>query len=500
MLILDAGPTWAFVTGGELAEVTWLQGILSFYDPDSVFTRGPARVSLIDAMNRFPAGLCHMIRGLGKQAGIEVQINWAPATLPALDISTDELAAEAGLGWLRPYQLDAVRRLLVARRGLVHFPVAAGKTEVMAAAAKATGGWWVLMAHSADLVKQGADRVTARTGIPIGTVDKHGVVRVDGKVCKDPSQSVIIPITTQWIHRNLQFSMGLPLNTALDEWCRLVNGLCVDEAHRCGAPTAFDSAMRFSGTSYRLGLSGSLNEQGPLRAAKAFGAVGVIIHEIDNHDLIEAGFVSSGTIHMIPVGHVPPRAGVWAGVYIEQIVKSRDRAALVARVIQQAPKPCMIFVDDLANGHMLNTAVAARQLGVPTATVNGDVPNWQRAETIKRLRHGEYDAIVCTEVFQEGVDIPELAAVVVATGGKSAVAAIQRLGRATRRTEDKDTFVLYDFFDHTIGADRESPAPYKWCEHHARARARAYMKQGHRVVVGPLEGPTEPYHPRWKPI
>lgn len=497
MITINAGPCWAFAVDGTPEEAQWLRTALTFADPGAFFSKGPPTVSLIDGLHRFPAGLSHMVRGLARDVGIEVKINWSPGRLTPKDLSTPEAVEAAGLSWLRPFQLEAVQRLILATRGLVDFPVGAGKTEVLAGAVKACGGRWVLIAHSAGLVEQGAERVNRRTGIEVAEVDAQGVVKVGKRVVRE-DEDVVIPVTQQWLHRNLKFVRGVPVNTALDLWCRTIDGLCVDEAHRCGSPTMYEVVMRFSGTSYRLGLSGSLNEQGPLRAAMAVGAIGVTISKVSNSDLIDAGYVSSGNVHMIPVGHPPPRAGTWAGVYLEQVVRSKQRAEVVTEVIRRAPKPALVFVDDLANGHLANTAVNARAVGVKVASVEGSTPQWMRAELIKKLRFGEYDVIVCTEVFQEGVDIPELASVVVATGGKSAVAAIQRMGRATRRTDAKSTFELYDIFDYTVGTDHRSPGPYRWVEKHARARALSYAKQGHNVKIGPIDGPCSIYHSRWK--
>jgi len=496
---IDADACWAFARCDTAEERAWLQSCLTFHDPKALYSKGPSQVCLLSAIGRFPAGLAHMVRGLGADAGIQVKIvRPAPWREPP-DISTAEGAEAAGVSWLRSYQLDALRQWLKARRGHVEAPVGAGKTEILAGAVKLTGGRWVLIAHSAGLVDQGAERTLKRTGVPIGEVSSSGVVTIDGVPCDDPAQAVIIPVTQQWLHRNLKFVKGRPINEALAAFCASAHGLCVDEAHRLGADTLFEVVMQFSGTSWRLGLSGTMNEQGPLRAARAIGAIGVIVSSIDNKELIDQGHVAAGKVHMIPVGHHTPRAQTWQGVYLETVVRSKVRAKVVADVIERAAKPCMVFVDDISNGHLAATAVAARERGVNTATVDGRVPEWARKKTIESLRRGDYDCIVCTEVFQEGVDIPELASVIVATGGKSAVAAIQRMGRATRVTDSKRTFELYDVYDYVVGSDADSPAKDKWCENHARARARAYVSEGHKVVVGPLDGPTELYHNRWRP-
>jgi superfamily II DNA or RNA helicase len=72
--------------------------------------------------------------------------------------------------------------------------------------------------------------------------------------------------------------------------------------------------------------------------------------------------------------------------------------------------------------------------------------------------------------------VPELRSVVVASGGASGIAAIQRVGRAMRPAEGKDACVVWDFYDlgdHTLMA-------------HSRKRRDAYLKEGYTVDVEDL--------------
>ena len=57
--------------------------------------------------------------------------------------------------------------------------------------------------------------------------------------------------------------------------------------------------------------------------------------------------------------------------------------------------------------------------------------------------------VICTAVWKEGVNIPELNVVINAAGGKSELVTLQTIGRGLRKTENKSELIIYDFFDNS---------------------------------------------------
>ncbi len=68
------------------------------------------------------------------------------------------------------------------------------------------------------------------------------------------------------------------------------------------------------------------------------------------------------------------------------------------------------------------------------------------------------------------------AAWTIANGGRSVIAALQRIGRGMRVTSDKNTFQVWDVADHGC----------KLLERHTKARVRAYTSQGYETVEAML--------------
>lgn len=70
-----------------------------------------------------------------------------------------------------------------------------------------------------------------------------------------------------------------------------------------------------------------------------------------------------------------------------------------------------------------------------------------REKNRKLILDGFYDIVIASDIFKEGVDIPNLKCLILACGGKSSVALIQRIGRLLRLFPGKDKAIIYDFAD-----------------------------------------------------
>ena len=71
------------------------------------------------------------------------------------------------------------------------------------------------------------------------------------------------------------------------------------------------------------------------------------------------------------------------------------------------------------------------------------------------------DCVLASKIFDIGVDIPSLAGLVIACGGKSTVKALQRVGRVIRKYPGKKFAVVIDFYDQATYLDNHSKTRYK---------------------------------------
>jgi superfamily II DNA or RNA helicase len=111
--------------------------------------------------------------------------------------------------------------------------------------------------------------------------------------------------------------------------------------------------------------------------------------------------------------------------------------------------------------------------GLKTAFADGNDSLSMRQKKVEALVADQTDVLLCTGIFQEGLDIPRLRSVVQAQAKESAITVLQRMGRGMRIAAGKGDFELWDVFD------EGQPILAR----HARSRRAAYEREGHEVEV-----------------
>lgn len=85
------------------------------------------------------------------------------------------------------------------------------------------------------------------------------------------------------------------------------------------------------------------------------------------------------------------------------------------------------------------------EAGIPSCTVTGNTPPEERAEAIRRLREGDVNVVFTVDVFNEGLDIPDVDTVLFLLPTESSTIFMQQLGRGLRRTQRKAVLTVLDF-------------------------------------------------------
>jgi superfamily II DNA or RNA helicase/HKD family nuclease len=85
------------------------------------------------------------------------------------------------------------------------------------------------------------------------------------------------------------------------------------------------------------------------------------------------------------------------------------------------------------------------EAGLPALAVSANTTNDERAGALKKLRNGEVRAIFAVDLFNEGVDIPEVDTLLFLRPTESALVFLQQLGRGLRRSDGKDCVTVLDF-------------------------------------------------------
>lgn len=450
---------WATLTLYSEQDVQFLDEYLSFESDQARFSPAvqaghwDGRYRLYDQRNhRFPAGLLSMVVRTAQARGLAVEqqdARQAAAPAPGWEQT-------AGL-WLRPYQRAALTACVRETRGIVKAPTGSGKSEIIAALTQAVPCRWVMLVHKRDLMHQTAERIKLRTGEQCGFAG-------DGEW----SPARITSCTFQTLFRALR-------SPAVQTLLRAAGGVMVDELHSVGAQSFYKVLMACPAR-YRIGFSGTPLDRGDRRNVYVVAATGPKIYEIQAQTLIDQGVLSRPTIHMVPCRQSLPGQAGWQEIYRKGVVESDQRNQLVCAVANSRPGPVLVFCKEIAHGRTLEKAIQRRGLK-RCEFVWGQDSVTERRAAITKLQRGDIDILITSTIFEEGVDIPEVRCVVVASAGKSTIRTLQRLGRGMRVTADKTEMELWDLDD----------SGHRWLDQHSGKRIQAYGRDGYRVLQIPAD-------------
>ena len=128
------------------------------------------------------------------------------------------------------------------------------------------------------------------------------------------------------------------------------------------------------------------------------------------------------------------------------------------------------------NTHIVDPSVVE----TPTLVASRAVPIWflhgvvtNRTPALAEFKDTAGGALMIgSPIFREGVDIPQLDALVIGGGGLSDSMVLQEVGRSLRRRPDKPTVFIYDVLD---GPSKDS---LDYLTKHTLARMALYKKEG----------------------
>lgn len=473
-MLIEVGNVHAKILQASEDERAWLSEYLSFPDEKAKFVgrkvpvwkRGDGKVHMLSEMTgTFPSGFIEIV----KKAAADDSI-----TIKVVDRRKRPVKADpkALTDWLRDYQSEAIDVARKVERGVFHHVTGAGKTEVMVALADLYPCRWLILTHKKDLLAQTINRFAIRTGEVVGQI---------GEGVFAPQRVTVGMFNT--IHARLK-----KRDKAMIAYLKTVQGIMVDECHVAPAATFWRVIMSLEHAFYRYGFSGTPFARSDKKSIFTWGSIGPIIHRVPAQRLIEAGVLARPKIRMLPIADAVLQK-TWTEAYEEAIVQNPRRNALVLAAAQKATKPCLLFVNHVKHGKIIEGRLRAG--GTKVEFVWGSAKLAVRQAAIRRLVHGDTDVLVCNVIFQEGIDIPELQSVVIAQGGKSIIAALQRVGRGTRRTArngqvTKEEFEVYDINDKGCPCrGKLEHMGCRWMRKHSRGRRAAYASEKYEVIEDP---------------
>jgi len=360
----------------------------------------------------------------------------------------------------REYQKEAVEIAIKKGTGIIKIGTGGGKTAVAAMLVAHYNIPTMLYVVSKSLLYQFHKEFNKMLDIPIGIIgDGHCVIRKIN-ICSVWTAITAFDLKTQislddedWDPEIVEVS--IEQKKAIKSAIERTNLVIVDEAHFLGTVSLQSIYKASKNCKYFIGLSATdwRDDKADLLLESVCGPR---IYNMSSSKLISMGFLVPPKIVLY---ETPPLEGAssknYAATYGSYIVKNSIRNGMIVdatRMLINKGRKVLILVRYLNHGHELALMLS----DIPLYFVNGAVDGETREEVKRSFESGDLKCLIASSVFDIGVDIPKLDALVLAGGGKSTVRTLQRIGRVIRISEGKiDAFVV-DFIDNARYLDKHS--------------------------------------------
>lgn len=366
---------------------------------------------------------------------------------------------------LYAYQEEAVAVMLINHYGILQSPAGSGKTQMGIALAAALGVKTLWLTHTKDLLIQSKTRAEQYIDANLlGTI-------TEGKV----------HIGQAMTFATVQTMCKIDLEQYRDEWDCII----VDECHRVsGTPTAvtqFSRVLNLLRARHKYGLSATVHRSDGLIKA-TYAMLGQVIYTVPD----EAVKARVMTVQVLPKG---------TGVKLNPAYLNSDGTINYCKMItyltEHEGRNKIILDDLLENQNHFNLILSERldhlrhlydrlppALRAMAAVIDGKMTSKkqkaEREQALDDMRSGKKRYLFATYALaKEGLDIPRLDRLYLATPQKDYAVIVQSVGRIARTFDGKEQPIAYDYVDYI----RSLQKSYK-------KRCTSYHKCGCEILEG----------------
>lgn len=337
---------------------------------------------------------------------------------------------------LYDYQEEAVNAMIVAKYGILQSAAGSGKTQMGIALAVKLKRRTLWLCHTLDLIRQSKERAELYMSEDlIGTI-------TEGKV----SLGKGITFAT------IQTMCKLDLPQYRDYWDCIIT----DEVHRVsGSPTAvtqYQMVLNSLSARHKYGLSATVHRaDGMIQATYAL--VGKVAYQVPDEavadKIMKVGIYPVGTGIEISREALNTDGTLNYTKLITYLTGNRTRNELIASCIER--RPSLILSDRLNHLEEL-MSLLPEDMQKDAVMVSGKMTSKagkaKREQAISDMRSGRKKYLFATySLAKEGLDIPCLERLYMATPQKDYAIVTQSIGRIARTFDGKADPIAYDFVD-----------------------------------------------------
>ena len=376
---------------------------------------------------------------------------------------------------LRNYQEPCINALKKYVNGIFILFAGAGKTQIALQCASELKQKTLFLTHTKDLLNQAKERCESNLVCKTSEITE-GKSDISGDIVFATVQTLVNIIDKGDIKQN---EFGL---------------IVIDECHHLSSNAEsvkmFEKCVNYFNARYKLGISATLHRGDGLENTTK-KILGNVIYELkksedktkfigyyENKPIIEVPanqFQVLAQIHMLETTYNVANKDVFdtSGriiftTLISDLATDSDRNKQVLDIIDSLKGYTIVISERTSQLEYL-------QKNTPNSIyINGKTPKKQREKQIEEFRQGKHKVLFATySLVAEGLDIPILENLVMASPVKDERLVIQAVGRCQRPCEGKVIANVYDLVDDVSILDKFT-----------RKRKSVYKKEGYEIIYG----------------
>jgi len=395
---------------------------------------------------------------------------------------------------LRPYQVKALNKIFENHVGIINIPTGTGKSLIIGSLASVINNRKVgIIASGTSLLLQLKRDIKAITGEKIGYIGEGvweekriTIISVDtlSDMLLPPPKKVKFKNKLKklkYLNRIARWKKSCPI---AKDFLSKLEVICLDEAHHGPARTFKAVLYSCVNALVRVGFTATYKRSDG-NDVLLHAVTGGVIYKKSTSWMIKHGYLAKPIIVLLPYDEDIEYEN-YVSAYADGIVGNVGRNSFIAESINALYKyglSAVLFVREKVHGKIIEDMLI-NSCGIDSSVVvfaTGNESGSMRRRILKGFRMGKIRILLCTRIFNEGIDFPEGNAGIKADGFKFEGTQIQQMGRLLRKVpvssgeidRDRDEEVFFvDILDmHDI-----------YLAKHSLKRMTAYEKEEGFVV------------------
>jgi superfamily II DNA or RNA helicase len=336
----------------------------------------------------------------------------------------------------RPDQHKLMAHAIAAKRGLVQSPTGSGKTMLQMGiiAAMPKGFCCLILAHTKDIVTQTHNELIMKGFGPKTQMIMEGH--------RPPLTKPIVVATIQTFTKY-----------SVDDYMTYFDMVIVDEGHHI---STFDGhyyqVLSTLLAPYRFAFTATRSPNKEAEMALE-GLMGPVVAKLTINAAASLNIIAKPKLRLIKLPenfNIRQTCKSYDEVVRHGIVGSVARTEKICNLVENGVKHgkvTLVMVNQIEHGNKIQAELKARGLDIPF--VQGITDGLERVRVKNALIAKKLLAAICTGVWSEGINIVSINTIILAHLGKSELKTLQNIGRGLRRSDEKDTVSIVDFFDNS---------------------------------------------------